>query len=214
VTEPHPRRRRQPAKSRAIIDAARRVFLTHGFVGGSVDAIAAAAGVSKQTIYNHYGDKDALFRAVVRASQPDVDTRVAAMEQTLSGSTDLAADLRLAGRRWVTEALDPGVASLRRLVIAEWDRHPWLLDEWRRAGRTQEAALGRAIAHQQARGALEVPDPARAAHQLLLLTVTEALTRAVYGARRLSGTEVADVVDSGVDMWLRAYQARPHRGAP
>uniref|UniRef100_UPI003A0FFCC8 TetR/AcrR family transcriptional regulator n=1 Tax=Frankia sp. Cr1 TaxID=3073931 RepID=UPI003A0FFCC8 len=43
----HPGR---PDKRRAIIDAARRVFLCNGFTDTSVDAIAAEAGVSKQTI--------------------------------------------------------------------------------------------------------------------------------------------------------------------
>ena len=42
-----------------------RLFLRDGYARTSVDAIAAEAGVSKRTIYNHYGDKESLFLSVV-----------------------------------------------------------------------------------------------------------------------------------------------------
>ena len=43
------------------------MFTQHGFDGVSMDQIAAEAGVSKLTVYSHFGDKDALFVAAVRA---------------------------------------------------------------------------------------------------------------------------------------------------
>jgi TetR/AcrR family transcriptional repressor of mexJK operon len=52
-----------------VIEAATRVFLRAGFTDASVDVIAAEAGVSKQTIYNHFGDKRKLFAAVIEATQ-------------------------------------------------------------------------------------------------------------------------------------------------
>src|SRR6516164_8973933 len=136
-------RRKQPAKRRAIIGAAQRVFLAQGFAGSSVDAIAAAAGVSKQTIYNHFGDKEALFRAVVRAVQSDFagDFHEAGLEERLATSDDLGRDLRELGRRWVAVVLQEDVAALRRLVIAEQDRHPWLFDEWQQPRPALERAL-------------------------------------------------------------------------
>jgi AcrR family transcriptional regulator len=52
-------------KRTAIVAAALRLFLRDGFERTSVDAIAAEAGVSKRTIYNHYGDKESLFLSVI-----------------------------------------------------------------------------------------------------------------------------------------------------
>src|SRR5688500_19874372 len=49
-----------------IIEAATAVFVRDGFVGASIDAVAEAAGVSRQTIYNQIGDKEKLFAEVVR----------------------------------------------------------------------------------------------------------------------------------------------------
>jgi TetR/AcrR family transcriptional regulator, mexJK operon transcriptional repressor len=207
----HPQRRKQAAKRRAIIDAARRVFLTHGFAGSSVDAIAADAGVSKQTIYNHFGDKEALFRAVVHAVQSDFagDFHERGLEERLAVSDNLDRDLRQLGRRWVGAVLQEDVAALRRLVIAEQDRHPWLFDEWRQPRPALERALSGAVSKQAERGALDVTDVGLAVDQLLLVVITAALTRAAYGRHSLTETEAGQIVDDGVEMWLRCYRPLP-----
>ena len=59
-------RRPDPAKDAAILDAANALFLERGYTA-SVDDIAAAAGVSKQTVYARFASKEDLFEAVVRA---------------------------------------------------------------------------------------------------------------------------------------------------
>ena len=64
-----PKRRgrpRDPERYRRILDAARRHFYAHGLERSSLDAIAAEAGVSKMTIYSHFGSKEGLFEAEVR----------------------------------------------------------------------------------------------------------------------------------------------------
>jgi hypothetical protein len=50
---------RAERKRRAIVAAAREIFVSHGYDAG-VDLIADAAGVSKVTIYNHFGSKEQL----------------------------------------------------------------------------------------------------------------------------------------------------------
>jgi hypothetical protein len=54
---------------------------------------------------------------------------------------------------------------------------------------------------------LDVPDAQVAAHQFVLLVLTEAVTRSGHGLRALSNTEVDEIVESGVELWLRAYRA-------
>lgn len=49
----------------AILDAARRLFMASGFDGVNLDQVGKAAGVSRQTVYNQFGSKDAVFRAMV-----------------------------------------------------------------------------------------------------------------------------------------------------
>src|SRR3546814_15424608 len=52
-------------KRAAILTAAVDVFLRGGYEAAGMDAIATEAGVAKQTIYNHFGSRDGLFRAIV-----------------------------------------------------------------------------------------------------------------------------------------------------
>jgi len=186
------------------------VFLRHGYTDASVDAIAAEAGVAKQTIYNHFGGKDQLFRSVISRAQREVGANpdTSALEEWLATSDDLDADLRAFGREAVRGVLREDIVALRRLVIAEWDRHPELLAEWARPRPALEQALARAIGRQAHRGVLDVPDVDLAARQLTGVVFNEATVRSFFGRRQLSGEEIDGIVDAGVGMWLRCYRYR------
>jgi TetR/AcrR family transcriptional repressor of mexJK operon len=204
-------------KRNAIVGAAKRIFLRRGYTEASVDAIAAAAGVSKQTIYNHFGDKEQLFRTVIRMAQGDAEAEgredagaepgLALLEDFLGDSDDLDRDLRLFAQRSVRFVLREDIAALRRLIIAEAPRHPQLLEEWARRRPEVELALTRAIERQTRRGVLDVADAALAAHQFILLVLMEALARSFFGTRTLPDAEVNEIVDAGVTMWLRCYRS-------
>ena len=64
--------RRSDRKRRAILEAATEAFLRHGFLGTSMDEIAAAAAVSKQTVYKHFSDKESLFREIVTTTVDEI----------------------------------------------------------------------------------------------------------------------------------------------
>ena len=63
--------RRSARKRAAILGAATDVFLKGGYLGTNVDAIAAGSGVSKQTVYKHFGSKEALFIEIVASMTSD-----------------------------------------------------------------------------------------------------------------------------------------------
>jgi AcrR family transcriptional regulator len=56
---------RSDAKRDAILKGAKAVFLKRGFEGTSMDAVALRAGVSKMTVYRHFGSKESLFAGVI-----------------------------------------------------------------------------------------------------------------------------------------------------
>lgn len=64
--EKSPGRPIDKAKRKAILKAAAKLFMKHGMAGTTMDAIALKAGVSKLTVYNHYGSKEDLFESVIR----------------------------------------------------------------------------------------------------------------------------------------------------
>jgi AcrR family transcriptional regulator len=125
-----------------IVGAATELFLRDGFVATSMEAVAAAAGVSKRTLYSRFADKPVLFRAaltrLIARWLPPFD---AAIEQT----TSLEEALLLAARHMLAAALAPEALALYRLLIAESERIPDL------PALLQAAGAGAAIAHIAAR---------------------------------------------------------------
>jgi AcrR family transcriptional regulator len=66
-------RGRDPERTRArILDAATREFARYGLGGARVDRIAASAGANKRMLYYYFGDKDALFQAVLEHSYESI----------------------------------------------------------------------------------------------------------------------------------------------
>jgi AcrR family transcriptional regulator len=77
-------RRRRPL----VLDAAYRVFIERGFEGASMDAIAAAAGVSKPVIYDCFASKDELFSAMLDREEERIMGETRAALETSGGSAD------------------------------------------------------------------------------------------------------------------------------
>src|SRR5216684_337527 len=68
--------RRDPVATRQkLLVAARREFAQNGLAGARVDEIAARAGVNKQLVYHYFGDKDALYLAVLEWVYEEIRTQ-------------------------------------------------------------------------------------------------------------------------------------------
>jgi AcrR family transcriptional regulator len=200
--------RRSTQKRRAIVDAATTVFLRNGYLGTSMDEIAALAAVSKQTVYKHFADKERLFveivsRAVDEVSEPNYQEVL-----QLKDSGDLEADLRDLARRQLARVMQPRLLQLRRLVIGESGRFPDLGRTFydRGPGRTI-AALAAAFERLAARGMLHVSEPLLAASHFNWLIMSIPLNQAM-----LCGDDApappADLdryAESGVQVFLAAY---------
>ncbi|MFJ6461320.1 TetR/AcrR family transcriptional regulator [Streptomyces sp. NPDC091387] len=203
-------------KRRAIVEAALRVFAQVGYAQASLDVIAAEAGVSKPTIYNHLGSKEKLFRYVMtetaarsNAKTLDVLTAFPAdPDQLRPGLEDLA-------RKLVDCYCDEQSESVRRLLYAEAVRFPDLFDAVRASGPNQftEALAGR-LARLANAGHLRIEDPVRAANQFIALVYEELPGMSALGTRPLDPVDVEKVVSAGVDTFLRAFGTRPATAGP
>src|ERR1051326_658253 len=118
-------RSRADQKGAAILAAAQQVFFANGYVGASMDQVAATARVSKQTVYKHFRDKEALFREVVSKV---VSARDAGLPAELRTNGDGSIDdrLRSFARHFLRGVMQRNVLELRRLVIGEAARFPEL----------------------------------------------------------------------------------------
>ena len=204
---------RRVRRSRALItEAAASEFLAKGYSGTSVDDIAAAAGVAKRTIYNIYGDKERVFRAMIteaiataEAYSERLGTSGLTDRHTQSGSTleqrlvDIARDL--------AQSIHLGpVVPLRRLVIGAAGRFPDLAVEYyRRAPQLVMSQLARALTELDAMGQLVVPDPELAAEHLAFLTIGASLDRAMFDSSRTLDAALARA-EAGARAFYRAYR--------
>lgn len=98
-----------------ILDAALPVFLQYGFGGATVDQLAAAAQVTKRTVYSYFGDKAGLFAAMVGL-----------LATTVSRESPDDDTLFTLAQRIVFRLYSPELVGLHRLVIAESSRFPEL----------------------------------------------------------------------------------------
>ncbi|HEY1972098.1 MAG TPA: TetR/AcrR family transcriptional regulator [Pseudonocardia sp.] len=201
--EQRDRNRRSPVKRRAILDAAVAEFCAQGYARTSMDAIAASAGVGKQTVYGHFGDKERLFQAAVQDARGVFPEDRAGL---IIDTGDPRADLASAGERLLGIVLSPRVSALHRLTIAELPHHPELQRYWREGA---EPVLDDAIAgYLRGAGSLDVPDPARAARQFTYLLITEARVATAYGVLSLAAPLRRTIAAGCADLIVRAY-ARP-----
>jgi TetR/AcrR family transcriptional regulator, mexJK operon transcriptional repressor len=195
-------------KRQTILDAATTVFLVNGYVGTSMDEIAALARVSKQTVYKHFSDKESLFTAIVTAAVDDAGDPVAAEVAALAESEDLAADLRALARALLSRVMQPRLMQLRRLVIGEAGRFPELGRAFfeHGAGRTIEA-LTASFERLTERGLLRAQDPQLAAAHFNWLVMAAPVNRAMLlGDDAIpSTTELDRYADGGVTAFLAAY---------
>jgi TetR/AcrR family transcriptional repressor of mexJK operon len=140
-------RRGRGAKQEAIREAAQRLFLVHGFAGTTTDAITTAAGVSKETLYRYYPNKDAIFADVLGRLTLDhpQNTPLAALDGMPPESIDeVRHRLSALVERVSASMFQPEYLALVRIAIAETPRFPELgtLYRQRVPERTLAAVMG------------------------------------------------------------------------
>ncbi len=194
----------------AIAAAALVLFARDGYERTSVDAIAAEAGVSKRTVYSHYGDKENLFLLVLRETHDTMRDRVAdIVDRNLRDVDDMRSALTTCIReivRTITRA--PERATLVRLLISEAPHFPAILDLWHNRGIVP--LIAEPLAKLAAAGLLHTDDPAQAAEHLSALTLGQVSNKSMMGTIPLSDSEADRIVVSGIAAFMRAYSAAAH----
>jgi TetR/AcrR family transcriptional regulator, mexJK operon transcriptional repressor len=207
--------RRSDRKRRAILDAATERFLRNGYLGTSMDEIAADATVSKQTVYKHFADKQRLFREIVAMTVDEISDPNYEAVVALQDSGDVGADLRALAREQLARVMQPRLLQLRRLVIGESGRFPELgqLFYERGPGRTI-SALAAVFERLARRGALVLDDPLLAAAHFNWLVMSIPLNRAMLlgDDSPPADAELDRCADSGVSVFLAAYGSAPANG--
>jgi TetR/AcrR family transcriptional repressor of mexJK operon len=205
-----PGRPKDLAKRAAILDAAKQMFTQHGFDGVSMDQIAAAAGVSKLTVYSHFGDKEALFVEAVRGVCEDLmpDLFVADLDSPLREQLTAIAN---AFFKLITsdEAL-----SMHRMMLTQGSDVRVRQMFWQAGPQRVQEAFSAFLQARTDNGELEVPDIRCAASQFFCLLKGELHMRMASGlGGKPSQSEVDAHITATVDLFLRAYASNGRRAA-
>ena len=195
-------------KREAIVLAAIAEFREHGFSGTSMDRVAAAADVSKRTVYNHFPSKDELFEAILdhlwdrSHSLPDV---------AYDAARPLRAQLLAVLEQKMELLNDASFIDLSRVAIAEMMHTPERAQAMVARLSEKEEGLPRLVRAAQQDGALRAGvDPQYAAHQLHGMVKSFAFwPQLAMGRAPLTAAEQQQVLGDAVDMFLGFYAVRP-----
>lgn len=142
-------------KREAILEAAGELFLSLGLQGTSMDAVAERAGVSKQTVYSHFKNKEDLYRAVIVAKVESYGFA----ETALPEDSDLDEALCVMGRRFIDLMFDDEVIAMHRVVIGESVAHPKIAELFYETGPgTTKRAIQRFLSAQAQKRRLVIAD--------------------------------------------------------
>ncbi|MFC7449258.1 TetR/AcrR family transcriptional regulator [Rhodococcus daqingensis] len=195
---------RAARKRVAIVRAARAEFLQQGF-SASMDLIAAEAGVSKVTVYNHFGSKEELFAEVVSdALEQALGQTFLKMDERLRDTEDIREVLTITARGWVDGIVQPEVLALRALVTGEGRRFPELGRAWRDQGPNRFTPV--LVAALRDRDELDIPNMDLAVIQFYALVLYPHIIHSAYGDR-LDDELTEELITTGVDMFLNYYRA-------
>jgi TetR/AcrR family transcriptional repressor of mexJK operon len=198
---------RSTRKRRVIIDAATALFLQHGYLGTSMDQIAASAAVSKPTVYKFFRDKERLFSEIVLGTLDRAGDPFRAELASLGATDDLVADLRSLARRYLATVTQPVVLQLRRLVIGASHQLPALAEAYYEHAPEQTMhALADCFRQLADRGLLRTGDPLVVAYHFAFLVLGRALDKSMFcGDMPFTHAELTAQADAGAAAFLAAY---------
>lgn len=192
-----------PDTRQRLLEAACEIFREEGYQV-SIDRITARARVARQTVYNHFPSKDALFAEVVAYL-------IGSILVTLDGERDIRSTLLAFGESYRAKLLSAEGIAIFRMLVAEAPRFPALAGQFFRQGPlTTRKRLAEYLARAMEEGQLRQDDPDFAAEVLTAMLADFDRLRGLIDLQTdlLQPRKTAQVVDC----FLRAFA--PQKDTP
>ena len=195
-------RPRSEEKRQDILQAAMELFTNNGFDGTSVDEIAATAGVSKQTVYSNFGNKENLFGVAVTAKCKSSGIDSGAIDHSVPP------DLMLPeiARRFLTLMTSPEAVGVHAVCTGSAETHPDLGEVYFKRGPLDTvAAIAAYLEAQDRAGLLRIDNAEHAAWQFLCMLKAEDVMRAQFNLDRVDDKALQDYIESCIRVFMSAY---------
>ena len=193
-----------------ILDVATALFLSRGFGATSIEAVASRARISKRTFYHRFRDKAELYRAVV---QRMLQHWLPQFEAAFDAPAPLDILLERSAKRMLTLALSPEALALRRLLLAEAERFPELVEIAIEQGATRAIERIAALLEEERRaGRIALDDCRFAAMQFQEMVLSIPLRRAMGFGTPLSEEEREDWARKCVALFIGGCRAQSADG--
>ena len=186
--------------------AAVETFLEYGYDGTKMETVAQAAGITKTTLYSRYPDKRALFIAVSAWALTRLERDEQAASEPLPD--DLAGALTVTARAILARSVDPDIARLNRMAIAESARFPEFAASSQAVTWTPRIrVIMDLLRRHQSAGAIAVEDIELAAEQFFAMVGAMPAWLAAYGIHRTPEVEEAHL-QHAVKLFLNGVLVR------
>ncbi|MBC3347935.1 TetR/AcrR family transcriptional regulator [Pseudomonas sp. SWRI196] len=199
-----PGRPKDLAKRQAILDAAKKLFVSLGYANTSMDAVATEAGVSKLTVYSHFNDKETLFSAAVVAK---CEEQVPPLFFEWPDGVPIEHVLLNIARGFHQLINSDESVNLHRLIMALGSQDPQLSTIFFEAGpQRMLSGMERLLTKVNQSGALSIDKPRNAAEHFFCLIKGAANFRLLYGCGAPLEAAAAEAhVEEVVGLFVRAY---------
>lgn len=203
-----PRQAAKDERREAIVSIANEAFLSNGYAGTSMSAIAAKLGGSKGTLYNYFCSKEELFAAVVERK---CEQFLRALYDAEVEGGDLREALMHAAERIIELALADNTIAIHRLVVAECARFPEIGRTIHAAGPMRgRAQLRKFLTHAKDAGQLRADaDVELASEQFFVLCISEMQQRRLWMvAAAPDKDKIHKQAEGAVTTFMRAFGVR------
>ena len=189
-------------KKLQIIAAAEQEFKNYGLAGTNMDKIAAAAQVSKRTVYNHFASKDELFQAIIFGLLEQLDS---AAEFDFDENMPLREQLRLIAINEVTLLTSENFIGLARVTYMEMLNNQSFANEIAAKMGNCELLFSQWIEAACQKNKLEVADAAYASQQFIYQLKGFIFYPLLYGLETMTQEKIDKVIDNTIDMFMAQF---------
>jgi TetR/AcrR family transcriptional repressor of mexJK operon len=193
-------------RERRLLDAALKIFSEKGFVGASMDDIAAEAGLTKPTLYQYFSSKDELFTAMMTQER---DHMLESFEYP--SASGMVAELYAFSWHYADIALRPDMLNLARLIISEAQRLPDIGRAYQASGPDRVlAGMMAYLGRQRDAGRLVFDDAELAAEDLWGLVLSAPRNKVLHVPDAMPDRATLErYIRNGLRVFVRAYSTRP-----